>query len=432
MQRPFFDTKFGDFYTCNCHLDMIHCPSKKNKCLFFADTHYFTSTWRYIMKVSVLGFGTVGEGVYRMLESSPGFLPGPVLELPSKATESFMVDNLDTIISDPTIEAVVETMGGVHPAYEFACKVMEAGKHFVTSNKALIAEKGPDLASLAANKGVGFMFSAACGGAIPYLANLKTAVSSGETIQSLSGLLNGTTNYILDRMQTSGISFEAALAEAKNLGYAEADPSADLSGLDTLRKIMLACAVSYNMLPVDGMEREGIENFTAEDAKHINSLGYVCRLKTKAKYVDSNLRAYVEPTLCAYGSPESTVTLNGNMARYIGMYSNTITLFGQGAGRYPTASAVMRDLISIKNGAENMLGEACKRVSADNSDSMHVYYLRMPAEYADELLSEVYTQENGIVRGITEKISVKDMHGIVSEIRANGDKVFFAAVERKK
>lgn len=384
------------------------------------------------MKVAVLGFGTVGEGVYRMLETSPGFMPGPVLELPEKATESFMVSDLNDILTDPTVEAVVEAMGSVHPAYEFACRIMEAGKHFVTSNKALVAEKGPDLASLAAQKGVGFMFSAACGGAIPYLYNLKTAVNGGETIQSLSGLLNGTTNFILDRMQSSGISFEDALAEAKNLGYVEADPTADLSGLDTLRKIMLACAVSYNMMPIDGMDCEGIENFTAEDAKHVNSLGYVCRLKAKAKYVDANLRAYVEPTLCAYGSPESTVTLNGNMARYIGMYSNTITLFGQGAGRYPTASAVMRDLISIKNGMSNMLGEACKRVPVDNSDSMHIYYLRMPAEYADDLLSEIYSSEDGVVRGITEKISVKDMHGIVSEIRANGDEVFFAAVERKK
>lgn len=384
------------------------------------------------MKVAVLGFGNVGVGVYHMLETSPGFMPGPVLEIPEKATENYMVTDLDDILTDLTVEAVVEAMGNVHPAYEFACRAMEAGKHFVTSNKVLVAEKGPDLASLAAKKGVGFMFSAACGGAIPYLYNLKIAVNGGETIQSLSGLLNGTTNYILDRMQAAGMSFDEALAEANNLGYAEADPTADLSGLDTLRKIMLACAVSYNMMPTDGMNCEGIENFTAEDARHINEIGYVCRLKAKAKYVDANLRAYVEPTLCAYGSPESTVTLNGNMARYIGMYSNTITLFGQGAGRYPTASAVMRDLVSIKNGMSNMLGEACKRVPVDNSDSMHIYYLRMPVEYADDLLSEIFTQEDGIVRGITEKVSVKDMHGIVSEIRANGDEVFFAAVERKK
>jgi len=381
------------------------------------------------MKVAVLGYGTVGKGVHDLLIDAPGFEAGPVLEKEERPDLPFAVTDIDLILIDPTVDAVVEAIGGIDPAYTFGKKVLESGKHLVTSNKMLVAAKGPELASLAEQNGVAFLFSAACGGAIPYLSNLQTAVNSGEEIVRLQGILNGTTNYILDRMQTDSVEFADALADAQKLGYAEADPSADLSGMDSIRKIMLACAVTYNELPVDGMAIAGITSFTREDAEHIKNLGYVCRLKTKAKLVENTLRAYVEPTLCPLGSIESSIRLNGNMASYTGNSCGMISLIGEGAGRYTTASSVLRDLEQIRRGKKIMIRPDCRRVTANNEDSMHRYYLRAPEHKVDDLLLTVY-ESGKITRGVTDKISVSFMHGFVNELRSQGYDVFFAAVER--
>lgn len=383
------------------------------------------------MKVAVLGYGTVGKGVHDLLLDAPGFEAGPVLEKDRRPDLPFAVTDIGTILEDPTIDAVVEAIGGVDPAYTFGKRVLDSGKHFITSNKMLVAAKGPELASLAEQNSVAFLFSAACGGAIPFLSNLQTAVNSGEDIMRLQGILNGTTNYILDRMQTDGMDFDAALAEAQKLGYAEADPSADLSGMDTIRKMMLACAVTYNQLPVDGMDVEGITSFTKEDAQHVHGLGYVCRLKTKAKLVEDTLRAYVEPTLCPLGSIESAIRLNGNMASYTGNSSGAISLIGQGAGRYTTASSVMRDLEQIRRGKKTMIRSDCRRVTANNEDSMHRYYLRAPKHTVDDLLLTVY-EDGPVVRGITDKISVSYMHAMIKDLRSEGNDIFFAAVERAR
>ena len=382
------------------------------------------------MKVSVLGFGTVGKGVYDLLAAAPGFSLGKVLDLPQFIDADFKTSDINEIVNDESVDTVVEAIGGIHPAYEYACAVLAAGKHFVTSNKALVADKGPELSVLAKEHGCGFLFSAACGGAIPYLYNIKCAVNSGDTILSLSGILNGTCNYILDRMQSEGLSYGAALAEAQKLGFAEADPTADVSGLDTKRKILLACACAYNMLPSEGTLCEGIESFSADDAERINSLGYVCRLMAGASLTDGVLSAYVEPVICRSDSPASTVKLNGNMAAYVGAASGQITLFGQGAGRYPTASAVMRDLVSLTEGMPSMIDFDCTRVAAVNDEIMHKYYIRIPKQYADGLFSKVISDGEEVC-GFSNKLSVALVHKLAAEVRAAGAGMFFAAVEKE-
>ena len=209
------------------------------------------------MKVAVLGFGTVGVGVYEMLKTAQGLEPGPVLVRPGKADAPYKVTSLEEIVNDESVQAVVEVMGGIEPAYTYAVAALEHGKHFVTSNKALVAAKGVALNKLAREKGVAFLFSAACGGAVPILHNLALARES-DKILALGGILNGTTNYMLDAMQRLGLDYGDALADAQRLGYAEADPTADVSGLDALRKIMLADAVAYGLLPQEGLLNEGI------------------------------------------------------------------------------------------------------------------------------------------------------------------------------
>lgn len=380
------------------------------------------------MKVAVLGFGTVGFGVYEMLKSARGMEPGPVLVRPGKADTPFKVSDIKDIVNDPSVDAVAEVMGGIEPAFSYACEVLKAGKHFVTSNKALVAAKGPELAKLAQEMGVAFLFSAACGGGVPFLHNMSLAVESDE-INSLGGILNGTTNYMLDAMQRRDLGYEGALADAQALGYAEADPTADVTGLDALRKIMLACAVAFGAMPVDGLDNEGIDSFTAQDVCFIRQKGLTCRLIVSGEKAENGaVSAYVEPVLFGASAPECSVLDNFNMAKYYGRCSGRIVLMGQGAGRWPTASAVIRDLSDILCGRMSMMSPDVKCVSADNSAVLHKYCVRLPkdaelpfpAECAEEYGDDKYV--------FTRAVPVSAMHAAAKELRKNGVKVFFAAI----
>lgn len=379
------------------------------------------------MKAAVLGFGTVGVGVYEMLREAEGLEAGPVLVRPGKDDAAFKVTSIEDIVNDDSVEAVAEVMGGIEPAFSYGCAVLRAGKHFVTSNKALVAEKGIELQAIARESGASFLFSAACGGGVPFLHNISLARES-DSILSLGGILNGTTNYMLDAMQRLGLEYSQALSDAQRLGYAEADPSADVSGLDALRKIMLACAVAYDRLPVSGLLNEGIENVTAADVRHFMARGYTCRLIASGGERDGKIYAYVEPVLLRSSAAECSVLENYNMARYNGRCSGSIVLMGQGAGRYPTASAVLRDLSCIAAGGRNMLRDECVRCEADNSAAAHAYYVRLPESMAGELPCADAEAENGVVRMVTEIMPVKQMHEAAKRIRQAGGEIFFAAL----
>ena len=379
------------------------------------------------MKVAVLGFGTVGVGVYEMLAKAGGLEQGPVLVRPGKNDKPFKVTSIEEIVDDPSVGAVAEVMGGVEPAFTYAAAALRAGKHFVTSNKALVAAKGPELDAIAREKGVAFLFSAACGGGVPFLHNLAIARRS-DVIRSLGGILNGTTNYMLDAMQRLHLDYADVLADAQRLGYAEADPTADVSGLDALRKIMLACAVAYGTLPTDGLLNEGIESVTAADVAHFQSRGYTCRLIASGGSTEDGVYAYVEPVLVRDGAAECSVQQNFNMARYEGACAGPIVLMGQGAGRWPTASAVLRDLSGILRGERDMFPEGVRRGEVDNSVCRHSYYVRLPAALAGELPTVSAELEGEIARVITEPLSVSQMHFAAKRLRESGAEVFFAAL----
>ncbi len=379
------------------------------------------------MKVAVLGFGTVGKGVYDMLRTCPLFEAGPVLVRPGKEDEAFKVSSLEAILEDKSVDAIAEVMGGIEPAFAYCAAALKAGKHVVTSNKALVAAKGIELNKLAVENGVGFLFSAACGGAVPFLHNLELAGESDEII-SLGGILNGTTNFMLDKMQSEGKDYGEVLKEAQSLGYAEADPTADVTGLDALRKIMLGCAVAYDMLPVDGLLNEGIDSLKASDVAHFQSKGLTCRLLANGGIADGKLYAYVQPALLKSDAPECAVKQNFNMAKYIGKNSGRIVLMGQGAGRYPTASAVIRDLECLRFGQRVMMRGECREVSADNSGCVCAYYVRLPKQFAAVLDFESVEDGGDVIRAITKPISVKAMHEAVNKMRGEGADVFFAEI----
>ena len=380
------------------------------------------------MKVAVLGFGTVGKGVYEMLAHADGLEQGPVLVRPGKADEPWKISDINGIVSDVSVGAVAEVMGGVEPAFSYCAAALKAGKHVVTSNKALVAAKGIELAALAREHKAAFLFSAACGGGVPFLHNLSLAVLS-DRIESLGGILNGTTNYMLDAMQRRGLDYASALADAQRLGYAEADPTADVSGLDALRKIMLGCAVGFGLLPVEGLDCEGIESFSAADAADLKKRGLCCRLLARGGKSASGVYAYVEPMALGASAAECSVLDNFNMARYRGVNSGDIIMIGQGAGRWPTASAVLRDLSCILRGERAMLGAGCVSGKADNSGCAHSYYVRLPAGYAGRLPVKEAWRDGGDARVITESVSVADMHALAAELRGSGAGIFFAALE---
>lgn len=379
------------------------------------------------MKVAVLGFGVVGQGVYEMLRTCPLFEAGPVLVRPGKADAPFKVDDIEKIVDDESVDAVAEVMGGVDVAYAYGVKALKAKKHFVTSNKALVSARGVELDALARENGVGFLFSAACGGAVPFLHNLELARQSDE-IEALGGILNGTTNYMLDRMQSEGLGYEEALSEAQALGYAEADPTADVTGLDALRKIMLGCAVAYDRLPVEGLCNEGIDSLTAADVAHFQGKGLTCRLLAKGGLAEGKLYAYVQPALLSADAPECAVKKNFNMAKYLGKNSGQIVLMGQGAGRYPTASAVIRDLECIRLGQREMLHELCEYSKAENDGCLCTYYVRMPKACEAEFELAESEAQGDAVYAITKPISVKAMHEKVRALRKGGMPIFFAEI----
>ncbi|MBQ3702176.1 MAG: homoserine dehydrogenase [Oscillospiraceae bacterium] len=378
------------------------------------------------MKVAILGFGTVGVGVYEMLEKCAGLEPGPVLVRPGKADKPFKVTSIEAIVDDPSVGAVAEVMGGIEPANTYVAMALKAGKHVVTSNKALVAAHGIELCELARINGVSFLFSAACGGGVPFLHNLAIAAQS-DKILSLGGILNGTTNFMLDAMQSEGKDYGDVLKQAQALGYAEADPTADVSGLDALRKIMLACAVAYDKLPVDGFSREGIESITAADVADFQARGLTCRLITSGGPAGDSVYAYVEPVLFPASSPECAVVKNFNMAKYNGENAGAIVLMGQGAGRYPTASAVVRDLCGL--GSLEMFRPACVEVRADNSNCVHSYYVRVNDDKADRFSFAESKAADNAVRGVTVPMAVPVMHAMAEDIRSEGGSIFFAAME---
>lgn len=381
------------------------------------------------MKVAVLGFGTVGAGIYEMLAGARGLEQGPVLVRPGKDDAPFKRTSIEAILAEPGVEAVAEAMGGIEPAFSYAKAALNAGKHFVTSNKALVAAHGIELSGLAREKSVAFLFSAACGGGVPFLHNLSIAVES-DIIVSLGGILNGTTNYMLDAMQRRGLGYEEALSDAQRLGYAEADPSADVSGLDALRKIVLASAAAYDLLPAEGLCSEGIEDLTAQDVKDFQLRGLSCRLVARCgPAAGGQVYAYVEPVLFRADAPECSVFDNYNMARYEGKFSGPMAFMGQGAGRWPTASAVLRDLDCILKGRLYMLSPDCREGSADNDACRHSYYVRLPVSLAGCFEAKSYSETDGQCRIITKPMSVRAMHELAARLRSEGARLFFAALE---
>lgn len=306
-----------------------------------------------------MGYGTVGSGVAEVIannhesivkkSSQPELEVKYILDLrdfPGDVNEKKMIKDFNIILNDPEVAVVVETMGGLHPAYEFVSSCLSAGKSVVTSNKELVAAKGDELLKIAKDKNVNFLFEASVGGGIPIIRPISQCLAANR-IDEIAGILNGTTNFILTMMIDKNMSFEDALKLAQDNGYAEKDPTADVEGHDACRKICILAALCFgkHVYPKD-VHTEGITKITLTDVEYVRSWGGVIKLIARASRVgEDKISAIVSPALVKNSSQLAGVNDVFNAILVRGDATGDVVFYGKGAGKLPTASAVVADIL---------------------------------------------------------------------------------------
>lgn len=351
-----------------------------------------------MINVAILGYGTVGSGVYEVIKTNNTIINKKagqevnikyVLDLrdfPGDPVEDVLVHDYDTILNDDEVEVIAEVMGGVEPAYTFVKSALMKGKSVCTSNKELVAKHGPELIEIAREHGRNFFFEASCGGGIPIIRPLIECITADD-VQEIVGILNGTTNYILTKMSREGLAFDTVLKEAQDLGYAERNPAADIEGFDACRKIAILASVVYGKnVDFEDVYTEGITKITDVDFKYANKIGYSVKLFGKAKKVDGKFYAYVAPVMINQEHPLFSVNdvFNGIMVK--GNVLGDVMFYGSGAGKLPTASAVVSDMVdAIKHLNDNVLIDwsSDKLELTDIKNSEKKFFVRMSGD-ADE------------------------------------------------
>ena len=310
-----------------------------------------------MVNAAVLGYGTVGSGVVEVLTTNREIIRRNVgdevhvkyvldlRDFPGDPVEDVLVHDYSVILNDPSVDIVVETMGGLKPAYEFTKAALEAGKSVCTSNKELVAAHGTELLETAKAHHVSYLFEASCGGGIPIIRPLNTCLTADD-IDGVSGILNGTTNYILTKMDTDGSEFDDALAEAQKNGYAERNPAADIEGGDACRKIAILSSIAYGKhVSYDKIYTEGISSVTAADFKYAQEIGARIRLIAESGRRGDHYYAIVAPAMVGENDPLYSVNGVFNAICVHGNMLGDTMYYGSGAGKLPTASAVVSDVV---------------------------------------------------------------------------------------
>lgn len=381
-----------------------------------------------MINVAVLGYGTVGSGVVEVLTTNSDSIAKRagdsinikyVLDLrdfPGDPIEKVLVHDFDTIINDDEIDIVIEAMGGTEPAYTFAKASLERGKSYCTSNKELVAKYGPKLLALAKEKGKNFLFEASVGGGIPIIRPLNQSLTADE-IMEITGILNGTTNFILTKMSKEGLTFDEVLKEAQELGYAEKNPAADVEGYDACRKIAILSSLAYGQhVDYEEIYTEGITKITDTDFKYAEKLGLTIKLFGKSKRVGDKFYAMVAPFMIGSDNPLYSVNdvLNGILVK--GNVIGDVMFYGAGAGKLPTASAVVADVVdAAKHIKTNIMTLwSSKKLHLDNiKNSEKRFFVRLKGDAGERQteLKEVF----GDVKVITLD-NVKGEFGVITPV----------------
>ena len=371
------------------------------------------------MNIGLLGFGVVGRGVYEITAKRDDMRVTKVVCLEDiTLPDATVTRDINEVLNDESIDTVVEAMGGLHPAYEFVRAAMEAGKNIVTSNKALVATFYDELVPLALEKGICFRCTAAVGGGIGWLSELERA-RRVQAIQRVGGIMNGTCNYILDSMTRLGLTYADALSQAQALGYAEANPTTDVEGIDTWHKVILSSNIGFGIsIEPETVPVCGISKISAEDVENFKSHGLVCKLISTGKNENGKVSAYVQPTLVKEGEPESAVPANYNLITLVGEFSGRMSFYGQGAGRYPTAYNVVQDCADVLAG-KKFYSTYTQKVAAVNTDTMCYYVSGIRDAWLEENTQQIWG--NAV---ITKPVAVETIH---SWRKANPE-AFIAAI----
>lgn len=309
------------------------------------------------MKVALLGYGTVGSGVVEVIQSNKESITrraGTPIELkyvldlrdfPEDPINEIITHDFNTILEDDEVEIVAEAMGGIHPAYGFAKATLERGKSYVTSNKELVALHGGELLEIARENSVNFLFEASVGGGIPIIRPLNQSITADE-IYEITGILNGTTNFILTKMKDEGKTFDEVLKQAQELGYAEKNPEADVEGYDACRKIAILASLAFGEhVSFEDIPTEGITKITKEDMFYAEKMNCVIKLLGTCQKQDNNVFARVSPMFISKDHPLAMVNDVFNAIFVKGNMVGDVMFYGKGAGKLPTASAVVADIV---------------------------------------------------------------------------------------
>ncbi|MFR6513469.1 MAG: homoserine dehydrogenase [Ruminococcus sp.] len=363
------------------------------------------------IKVALLGVGTVGTGVYKLIQRRADVMVrtiGAEMEVSkilvhnlNKQREgidaSLLTDNWQEIINDPEIQIVVEVMGGIEPARTMILEALHAGKHVVTANKDLLAAYGKELLDAAEEKHCDLLFEAAVAGGIPIIRPLKQCLAGNE-IDEVIGIVNGTTNYILTKMFEENMSFEEALAKATELGYAEADPTADVEGLDAGRKVAIMASIAFHSRVVfDDVYTEGITKITADDIAYAKEFDSVIKLLGVAHNTEGGIEVGVYPMLLNKEHPLASVRDSFNAVFVHGDAVDDAMFYGRGAGELPTASAVMGDIIdvarNIEYGCNGRISCTCYRETPIKKfdEVENKFFLRMQVKNQPGVLASIAT-----------------------------------------
>ena len=347
-----------------------------------------------MIKVAVMGFGTIGSGVVEVLSINKDSIAkrvGDTIEVKyvldlrdfeGHPIQKKIVHDYQTIVEDKEVSIVVEAMGGVEPAYTFVKAMLEAGKHVATSNKALVAEKGAELLELAKAHNVNFQFEASVGGGIPIIRPLKNCLTA-DVVEEITGIINGTTNYMMTEMVEKGADFDDVLKDAQAKGYAEKDPTADIEGYDAGRKIaILTSLVAGQQVDFEDIYTEGISHITSMDIKYAKTLGRSIKLLATSKKVGDGYAAMVAPFLLPPEHPLYSVNGVFNAIFVKGNVLGDAMFYGSGAGKLPTASAVVADIVEMAKHMDKHIPiewRAEKLELVDYKDFEHKFFVRTSA-----------------------------------------------------
>ena len=371
-----------------------------------------------MIKVAVMGFGTIGSGVVEVLSINKESIAkrvGDTIEVKyvldlrdfeGHPIQKKIVHDYKTIAEDKEVSIVVEAMGGVEPAYTFVKAMLEAGKHVATSNKALVAEKGAELLELAKSKNVNFQFEASVGGGIPIIRPLKNCLTA-DVIEEITGIINGTTNYMMTEMTEKGVDFDDVLKDAQLKGYAEKDPTADIEGYDAGRKIaILTSLVCGQQVDFEDIHTEGISHITSTDIKYAKTMGREIKLLATSKKVGDGYAAMVAPFLLPPEHPLYSVKGVFNAIFVKGNVLGDAMFYGSGAGKLPTASAVVADIVEMAKHLDKHIPiewSQEKLELVDFKDFDHRFFVRTNAS-ADEV-NDIFGQVDFMtVEGVTNEM----------------------------